>query len=216
LSTSRKTYLNLAAHYRECLKKYGDRSRGMDWPRAKDNQRRFAVMTEMFERDLASGRPVRVLDFGCGTSHFYEYLRSAGLAKRIRYTGLDIVPESITISREKFPGNKYLCLDILASRKHLGSYDYVVINGVFTQKRGMTEREMSGFLERVLTRLHACYRKGLAFNAMSDFKRRGSFHLDLDWAGKLFARTLTRHFVVRHDYGLYENTFYLFKMERRS
>lgn len=192
----------------------------MDWPQEKDNLWRFAVMAELFEREVASsGKRTKLLDFGCGTSHFYEFLQTRGLVDRLAYTGIDIVPESIEISKSKFPDNKYLCLDILASTKTLGVYDYITINGVFTQKRGMTEREMRSFLERVLARLYPCFKKGLAFNTMSgqvDFKRRGAFHVDLDWAAQLLAKKFTRHFQVRHDYGLYENTFYLFKKQRYS
>ncbi len=197
--------------------KHGDSLLGMDWPKEKDNLRRFAVMAEIFEREVvSSGKPAKLLDFGCGTSHFYEFLQKKKLADRVAYTGIDIVPDSIEISKSKFPDNNYLCLDILESTKTLGDYDYITINGLFTQKRGMTEREMRSFLERVLTRLWPCFTKGLAFNTLSDqvdFKRRGSFHVDLDWAAKLFANKFTRYFQVRHDYGLYENTFYLFKKE---
>lgn len=220
MSTSSTTYLKLADHYQKCLKKHGDCSIGMDWPSEKDNEQRFRVMAELFEADiLSSGKRIKLLDFGCGASHFYDFLLAKGWAEQIGYTGIDIVPESIAISKVKFPGNKYLCLDILASTKSLGVHDFITINGVFTQKRGMTEREMHSFLERALTRLYPCFRKGLAFNTMSgqvDFKRRGSFHVDLDSAAKMFAKKFTRHFVIRHDYGLYENTFYLFKKESHS
>lgn len=219
MPTSNKTYLKLASHYRKCLKKHGDCSMGMDWPREKDNLRRFAMMAEMFEKDLLSShKSIKLLDFGCGTSHFYEYLQSVGLAKQIDYVGVDIVPESIQISKTKFPDNKYLCLDILSSTKKLGSYDYVTINGLFTQKCNMTERETRDFLDRILEKLFPCFTEGLAFNTMSgqvDFRRRGSFHVDLDWAAKLFTKKFTRYFVIRHDYGLYENAFYLFKKEYR-
>ena len=219
LSTSRKPYLSLAKHYRESLKRHGDCSLGMDWPREEDNLRRFSVMAELFQGEVvSSGKRAKLLDFGCGTSHFYQFLQRKGLADQITYTGIDIIPESIEIAKNKFPNNNYLCLDILDSRRALGVYDYITINGVFTQKRGMTEREMRSFLKRVLVRLYPCFRKGLAFNTLSgqvDFKRRGSFHVDLNWAAKLFANKLTRYFQVRHDYGLYENTFYLFKNEYR-
>ncbi len=215
MSTSSATYLKLAAHYRDCLKKYGDKARGMDWPRHKDNLLRFAVMTDLFAQDMR-GRRVKVLDFGCGTSHFYQYLQARGLSSKVEYTGIDIGAESIEISKRKFPRNRYLCLDVLATNRSIGVYDYIVINGLFTQKRTMSEREMRAFLTRILTRLQPCYRKGLAFNTMSDqvdFKRPGSFHFGLTQAAALFTKNFTRHFVVRHDYGLYENTFYLFKKE---
>lgn len=217
MSTSDASYRKLAEHYRECLSRHGDSARGMDWPRERDAATRFAVMTEMFARDLRRGRRVEVLDFGCGTSRYYDYLGDCGLSRLVSFMGVDILKESITISRRKYPRNRYLCADILASRAPLGVHDYVTINGVFTQKRGMSEREMRDFLERALDRLYPACREGLAFNTMSgvvDYKRRGAFHVDASWAARLFARRWTRHFVVRHDYGLYEQTFYLFKKER--
>lgn len=218
MTTSIKPYLKLASHYRKCLQEHGDQCLGMDWPREEENLRRFAVMAQLFEHDIeSSDKRVKILDFGCGTSHFCEFLLKKGWEDRIVYTGIDIVPESIEISKRKYPNNRYYCLDILASEKSLGAFDYITINGVFTQKRLMTEHEMRSFLERVLERLFPSFKKGLAFNTMSgqvDFKKRGSFHVDLDWAAKLFAKKFTRNFQVRHDYGLYENTFYLFKEER--
>lgn len=213
MSTSDRSYLRLAEHYRACLSRHGDKARGMDWPREADNRRRFGVMADLFAAEAREKR-VTVLDFACGTSHFYGYLRARGLGPRVAYSGIDIGPEAVAAARRKYPGNDYRCLDVLAHKGALGRYDYVVINGLFTQKRGMTDRQMKAFLVAVLGRLLPCWRKGLAFNAMSDqvdFRRRGSFHLDLGWAARLLAERFTRDFVVRHDYGLYENTFYLYK-----
>ena len=103
LRISRKPYLNLAKHYEESLKKHGDCSLGMDWPREKDNLRRFSVMAELFKGEVSSaGRRTKLLDFGCGTSHFYEFLQAKNLAGQLAYTGIDIVPESIKSRRVNF------------------------------------------------------------------------------------------------------------------
>lgn len=215
MTTSDRSYLKLAEHYRSCLRAHGDKALGLDWPREADNRRRFGVMAELFAADRA--RRISVLDFGCGTSHFYGFLKESGLTRRVAYSGIDIGPEAVALSLGKYPHNKYRCLDVLASAEPLGTYDYAVMNGVFTQKRDMTDARMRSFLVRVLTRLYPCVRKGLAFNTMSDqvdFRRRGSFHLDLGWAARMLTERFTRNFVVRHDYGLYENTFYLYKRER--
>jgi SAM-dependent methyltransferase len=215
---SKKTYIKLASHYEKCLEMHGDTSLGMDWPKEKDNLRRHQVMAEFFTKKLGQKeKKTRVLDFGCGTSHFYDFLRKKGWKNKIEYIGVDILEKSIAISKSKYPKNSYYCFDILSSRRPIPSCDYIVINGLFTQKREMSDQEMKKFFKKILLRLYPAAKSGLAFNTMSDqvdFKRRGAFHLDLNWAAKFFADHLTRHFVVRHDYGLYENTFYLFKKER--
>jgi SAM-dependent methyltransferase len=217
LTTSKKSYLKLASHYQECLDKHGDTPSGMDWPKAKDNLVRHQMMLELFsEAAQKSARPVRVLDFGCGTSHFYDYLVKEGFKKKVTYIGIDILAESVAIAKKKHPGNRYFCLDILSPGVKIPAFDFVVINGLFTQRRSISDKQMRGFLGKIITRLFSEARRGLAFNTLSDqvdFKRPGSFHLNLDWAGKFFTKHLTRNFVVRHDYGLYENTFYLYKKQ---
>ena len=214
-NTSKKTYSKLANHYANCLKKYGDTTLGMDWPEESDNIKRFSIMLDLFKIDLYGNiKPLRILDFGCGTSHFYEFLKKSHLNNNISYTGIDIVQDSIKISKKKFPENKYFCMDILASSKSFGQYDYVIINGLFTQKCNMNDKEMKNFLIKILKKLFPCFKKGLAFNTMSnqvDFKREGSFHLDLNWSSQVFVNNFTRNFLIRHDYDLYENTFYLYK-----
>jgi len=209
------SYLKLADHYTNCLNKHGDTSLGMDWPDKEDNIKRFSIMLDLFKTNLYNNiKPLKILDFGCGTSHFYEHLKQTGLEKNIKYTGIDIIEDSIEISKKKFPENKYFCLDILDSSESLGQYDYIVINGLFTQKCNLNNNEMKNFLIQILTKLFPLFDKGLAFNTMSnqvDFKRDGAFHLDLNWSSELFTKKFTRKFVVRHDYDLYENTFYLYK-----
>lgn len=209
--TGSVSYLKIARHYQDCIRRHGDSARGMDWPSEKDNQVRFRVMAELFGSDF---KKIKVLDFGCGSSRFFDYLKQRELAKKIQYIGLDILPEAIEISKKKYPTNRYICGDALQDPSVLPRVDYAIFNGVFTQKRSLSQREMQDFLLRTLSKVFSKVRIGLAFNVMSDqadFKRRGSFHLSTDWLAKTMARRYSRYFTIRHDYGLYENTIYLFK-----
>jgi SAM-dependent methyltransferase len=208
-------YLRLAKHYRDRVLTHGDTAAGMDWPSARDNQRRFDVMLDLFADTIRRGkRKPRVLDFACGASHFYEFLRERRLERSIVYTGIDIVDESISLSRAKYPMNKYLTIDVLADPAPLPAADFAVINGLFTQKRGMTDAQMKAFLSAILKRVFPAVRSALAFNTMSaqvDYKRRGAFHVDLDWMARFLSRHVSRNFIVRHDYGLFESTFYVYR-----
>jgi hypothetical protein len=56
--------------------------------------------------------------------------------------------------------------------------------------------------------------RGLAFNVMSkhvDWERPDLFHLPFDALAQVLARSLTRNFVIRNDYGLYEYTTYVYR-----
>jgi hypothetical protein len=55
-------------------------------------------------------------------------------------------------------------------------------------------------------------KRGLAFNVMSkqvDWEREDLFHLPLSLLAEFLCAEVTRDFVVRNDYGLYEYTVYL-------
>jgi SAM-dependent methyltransferase len=210
-----KIHLELAEHYSNCLQKHGDSAIGMDWPNELQTNIRHAVMTEIFKYNIKEGNEkLKILDFACGTSHYFNYLKDNGFSENIEYTGIDINPDAILIAKDKFPKNNYMCVDVLESVNELTNYDYIIINGLFTQKRSMSEVQMQQFLIGILTVLFPYFSKGLAFNAMSsqvDYRKKEAFHLDLNWITQVLVNKFSRKFIVRHDYELYENTIFIFK-----
>jgi SAM-dependent methyltransferase len=154
-----------------------------------------------------------LLDFGCGASHLYEYMVAAGVTG-IEYTGLDLSPKFVDLSRKKFPRNNYICADILEEPECIPRCDYIVMNGVFTEKRGLTFDEMLAYFERSLSVVFAKAEMGVAFNVMSkhvDWERDDLFHLPFDTLASYLIASLTRNFVIRSDYGLYEYTTYVYR-----
>lgn len=205
-----KPYLKIISHLETCLEKYGDTPRGVDWPKAEDTDTRHAVMLGVVRR---RGERVSLLDFGCGLSHFYEYLQRKGV-DWVDYAGLDISEKYAAISRQKYPQNMYYCLDVLDEGIILPQFDYVVMNGVFTERVGLTHEQMLAYFQRLVRRVFNLARVGIAFNVMSkqvDWERDDLFHLPLDDLAWLLKHQLTRHFVIRNDYGLYEYTTYVYK-----
>jgi SAM-dependent methyltransferase len=156
---------------------------------------------------------VTLLDFGCGASHLYEYILRHGF-EHIEYSGLDLSPSFIRLSQTKFPSIRYYCLDILDEHWSLPDFDYIVMNGVFTEKRDLTMEEMFTYFKNVVVRVFNKARVGIAFNIMSshvDWERDDLFHLPLDALAAFLARELSRDFVIRNDYRLYEYTTYVYR-----
>jgi len=206
-------YHGIIAHYEECLKIHGDTHLGVDWPNPEDADTRYRVMLDLIHRPLAR-EPVRLLDFGCGASHLYDYIeheRVDGLS----YSGLDLSADFIELSRAKFPSNDYWCLDLLtADHGHLGRFDYAVMNGVFTEKMDLQFDEMFDFLTRTVVATFSLVDVGIAFNVMSscvDWERDDLFHLPFDTLAAWLTRNIGRNFVFRNDYGLYEYTTYVYR-----
>lgn len=201
----------IVRHYESCLERHGDSHRGVDWPRAEDVPRRYEVMLGVVRPD--GPRPATLLDFGCGAAHLYEHLRATG-RRDLVYSGLDLSAKFVALSRSKFPEVQFHCLDVLAPGAELPRHDYVVMNGVFTEKRSLSFDAMFDHLQRVVARVFAAASVGIAFNVMSshvDWERAELFHLPMDVLAAFLVRDLTRNFVFRNDYGLYEYTAYVYR-----
>ena len=206
-----KRYLSIVAHYESCLDKHGDTHQGVDWPNKEDADTRYKVMLEVIKEDTTDR--VTLLDFGCGASHLYEYILRHTLYN-IEYSGLDLSETFIGLSRRKFPSVHYYCLDILDDQVSLPDFDYIVMNGVFTEKRDLSFDEMFAYFQAVVSRVFNKARIGVAFNVMSkqvDWERDDLFHLPLDTLAAFLTKELTRNFVIRNDYGLYEYTTYVYR-----
>jgi hypothetical protein len=208
LKTSK--YQSIIDHYEDCLARHGDSHLGVDWPNQRDAEKRYAVMLEVM-REIEKG--CTLLDFGCGASHLYSFMRN-GRYSDIEYHGLDASPAFCMLSQQKFPHIRIYCLDVLSNPEALESFDYVVMNGVFTEKGDLAFEDMWDYFKRMLSTVFPKVRKGLAFNVMSkavDWERADLFHVSLDMMVTFLTSELSRHFVIRNDYGLYEYTVYLYK-----
>ena len=204
-------YREIVAHYEGCLVRHGDNHRGVDWPWAEDADRRYAIMLGLVPPNAP--RPVRLLDFGCGAGHLLEYIRRNRLPG-LKYHGLDLSTRFITLCREKFPDESFLIGDVLEQSFDLPAFDYIVMNGVFTEKCGLSYETMWHYVRDVLRRIWPRTRCGLAFNVMSkqvDWERDDLFHLPCDTLLAFLKAELSRHCVIRQDYGLFEYTTYVYR-----
>ena len=202
------SYLKLAEHYDECFKKYGDTHLGVDWPKLEDTFKRYDMMLGVIKDES----PITLLDFGCGTASLNGYIEFLKI-KNIKYSGLDINESFCTTSKLKFPNNDFYGLDILKNND-IPNFDYIVCNGPFTEKRELSQQEMMEFFTNVIKKLWDNCNKGIAFNLMSkhvDWEREDLFHVSLDELGWFLKSNLTRNFIIRNDYGLYEYTTYVYK-----
>jgi len=207
-----KSYLSIVSHYESCLERHGDTHLGVDWPKKEDAETRYKVMLELVRRE-DEARSVRLLDFGCGASHLYEHIVARG-NQNIAYSGLDLSEKFVRLSKTKFPANEYYCVDVLANESAIPNFDYIVMNGVFTEKGALDFEDMFAYFKRLVENVFARAEIGLAFNVMSkhvDWEREDLFHLPFDLLAAFLKQKLTRNFIIRNDYGLYEYTTYVYR-----
>jgi hypothetical protein len=132
----------------------------------------------------------------------------------VEYTGLDISDKYLSVAREKHPEVPFLKLDLCAHPESINSYDYIVMNGLFNYKGNYTQNEMLDYWLSMINIAFTHCNYGIAFNVMSkivDWERDDLFHLPFDTLAGYVANNLSRNFVIRHDYGMYEYTTYVYK-----
>src|SRR3954469_7188522 len=202
LSASAQASRRLVAHYEDCLARHGDNHRGVDWPDAGGADLRYAVMLGVIPPDAP--RPVRLLDFGCGAGHLLEYIRRRSIPG-IAYHGLELWERFLALCRGKFPDVPFILADVIEDDEDVPACDYVVMNGVFTEKRELSHEAMWDHVRSVLRRVWPHARRGLAFNVMSrqvDGEREALSPPPADTLMAFLKAELSRHVAIRHDYGL--------------
>ena len=219
-----KKYLDIVSHYENCLDRHGDTHLGVDWPNADDATRRYQVMLDVIRRPSPADA-VSLLDLGCGAAHLLQHMHAAAV-ENVTYAGLDLSPRFVALARRKFPDNVFYCMDLLEAPDDgdasggqgdgagLPRFDYVIMNGVFTERRSLSFDEMLAYFKRLLKRVWSRATRGVAFNVMSkqvDWEREDLFHLPFDTLATFLTRELTRDFVIRNDYRLYEYTTYVYR-----
>jgi SAM-dependent methyltransferase len=210
-------YKKIVKHYEDCLDKYGDTPKGVDWTKAEQVEARYRTMIELInfrEKSFTNIDKKSLLDYGCGLSHLYEFI----INKRIDfvdYIGLEISEKFYNQSKNKYPENNYILGDILKDTSLLkNNYDYIVMNGVFTEKRDLSYETMFKYFEQMIKKVYKHCNKGLAFNVMSkqvDWEKDCLFHVPMDDMANFLTKNVTRDFIIRNDYGLYEYTVYIYK-----
>jgi SAM-dependent methyltransferase len=212
---SKISYKNIVTHYENCLDEHGDNHKGVDWPNEGDVKKRYDVMLDLIPQSKKTSK-ISLLDFGCGAAHLYQHIiENNELRNVITYSGSDLSEKFITLCQEKYPENNFYCFDLLESGvDNIPMFDYIILNGVFTEKRELEFEQMWSYFQLMIKKIFKLSNHGIAFNVMSkavDWERDDLFHLSTDQLINFLTKEVSRNFVIRNDYGLYEYTVYLYK-----
>lgn len=210
-------YKNIYKHYETCFSKYGDTCKGLDWPNYKDMILRYKIMLDI--NNFYNLNKFSILDFGAGTGNLYEYINNIINKKnnyKIEYSALDISSIFCDTIKKKYDNINVYNIDIIKDNiDYLPIFDYIVLNGVFTEKRNLSEDEMWDFLTNILLKIYPKVKYGISFNVMTpivDWKDDKLFYLSFDKISRFIKENFSKKFVINQSYGLWEYTVYILKV----
>jgi len=210
MAVTRNITETLRSHYEQSFRAHGATAKGVDWgERASDLGIRYDKMAAVIATETAG--PVSLLDVGCGYGGLYDHLIARKVA--VDYTGIDAVAAMIDSARERHPDARFVLGDILEWNA-AGQYDYVVSNGILTQKLDVPGAEMDEYASLLIRRMFSLCGRGIAFNVMTTKVNYFANNLYYRNPAELFAwcmTELTRHIRIDHAYPLYEYTMYLYR-----
>jgi hypothetical protein len=195
----------LTRHYDACLKQHGPTPAGMDWGRdASRLALRFDTILRLSGLDHSTS-PVSLLDAGCGCALLLDHLNARRLS-HIDYRGLDASNEMLAAAQLRHPETTFIHTDICSDRVILPA-DWVVANGILTERRETPHDEMRCYAQSVVTRLFERCRTGVVFNVLTthvNYRDDNLFYWDPAEIISFAVRNLSRHVTVCQDTTLYD------------
>ena len=202
----------IVAHYEDCLARHGDNHRGVDWPGAEDADLRYAVMLGLIPADAApAGAPARLRLRRGPSPRIPPAAERAGnrLPRPRSFRALPgTLPQQVSrASRSSAPTS--------SRTGEMPVFDYVVMNGVFTEKRELSHAEMWDYVRRGAA-ADSGRMPGTGWPSTSCRSRSTGSGTTCFTSRSIpswrFSRPSSRaHCVIRHDYGLYEYTTYVYR-----
>lgn len=199
----------LQLHYAKLFSLHGPSPLGVDW--GNDEAKALLRYEKMLNVLNKFQQKPSMMDVGCGYGGLYQYALSKNID--INYTGIDVADNMVNWAISNLPSANFICADVLAF-EFREAFDYVVCNGILTQKLSIPALQMDEFAAQLIRRLFSLCRIGIAFNVMSTKVNYFSNNLYYRNPAELLAWCLAEispHIRIDHGYPLFEYTVYLYR-----
>jgi SAM-dependent methyltransferase len=198
-------YTRLTGLYDGRLAEHGVSVKTVGWGSVSDQHMRFEVLCRNL--DL---KGLRILDIGCGLGDFVPWAEEK-YGTDFHYTGIDLSADLVKAAALRFGGksNRKFIATTLAPNTDIGEFDVAVLSGTLTFKTA----DNLATMRSVLSSAWQCSRVAVCSNFMTsyaDSQLEKNFHYSPE-AVFGFAKSLSRHVTLHHDYDLYEFTVQVFR-----
>ncbi|MEM9110019.1 MAG: class I SAM-dependent methyltransferase [Planctomycetota bacterium] len=202
---------SLRDHYQRTFAEHGCSAAGVDWGTDESVRRRNHAMLQLVTNDLERPAKPSLLDVGCGYASLLDQANRTGVG--LDYRGIDVVPAMTTAAAQRHPTASFRTLDVfdLVDDER---YDYVVCNGILTQKLEASQLDMQEFAKRLIVSLFTHCSRGIAFNVMSsrvNFMADNLFYWSPVESLAYCISELSSSIGLDHHYLPYEYTVYVYR-----
>ncbi|QIG51349.1 methyltransferase domain-containing protein [Nordella sp. HKS 07] len=197
-------------YYTRTFEEHGPSPRGVDWHDSESLSFHYDKILAVIDQPFV-GRKVSVLDVGCGYGGLLSHARESNID--LEYTGLDLVQAMIDHGNSNYPGATFVRSDIFAFQPER-SFDYVLANGVLTEKLDLSIREFGAFSRRVIRRMYELAEHGIAFNMMTshvNFTATNLYYQNPAEMVSFCATELSPKWIIDHAYDYFDFTMYVYK-----
>jgi len=160
-------------HYKDNFGKALTNDKILDWESRDAQEIRFSILKDFI---LANNlTDITLLDVGCGLADLYDYLVRFDI--RSGYTGIDILPEMISLAKQPHPDLQLIAGDIFADDLLPDRFDVVYSSGIFNIDLGNNY----DFLRNAVKRFMSLSKRYVVFNLLADTsldKEAGYFYFN--------------------------------------
>jgi len=170
---------------------------------------RFAQISRIFE----GNDKFSIHDIGMGLAAYLDYMNENFPDLNYEYSGTEILPEYVDNVMSRFPKNRFYLRDV-AEIQPEEKYDYVVMSGVFHQRRETSIRDWEAFSQKLISNAFKMSKIAVGFNFISpfvDFYQTEVYYCNLMKLIHFINDDLSRFFVINHNYALFEFTVFVYQ-----
>ena len=205
----------MKTHYSKKFSEFGATSRGVDWGREEDVRRRYEKMLSVIGKEFVeANKPVTLLDVGCGYGGLLGYAQETKPTLTMQYAGIDVAANMIAWAKEHFEQIEFIEGDFLQFDFDDRIFDFIVCNGILTQKLDTSLMDMDRFAKKLIRKMFDSCRVGIAFNVMTSYVNFYAPNLYYKHPSEMLSYCLSeisQRVVLDHSYGLYEYTLCIYK-----
>lgn len=198
-STDQKVIVDF---YNQSFAEFGNDARSVHWSGKVSQDARFEVLI-----NIAPLAGMSILDVGCGLGDLYKFLITKKIP--IDYFGIDIVPNFIARSQERFPDARFELMDASLITE---TYDYILASGAFS----LTTADSKNYYFSIIRNLFKHAKYGFAFNMLNADTHQSNetyFAYNMDEVER-YCKTLTSKVTIISGYLPQDFTVYMYKEEK--